>query len=103
VSVLITNIGELVTNAPRDAVGVISAGRFDTISDAALVLDDGLVAWTGPVALAPAADDVTDAAGRAADRGFTDVIVHWPRPDGPYAGDERVLETVAADLLATSA
>ena len=44
---------------------------------------------------------LTDAAGRAADLGFTDVIIHWPRPDGPYAGDERVLETVAADLLAT--
>jgi len=31
------------------------------------------------------------------------VIVHWPRPDGPYAGDESVLDAVAADLLATSA
>ena len=30
--------------------------------------------------------------------GFTDVITHWPRPDGPYAGDVRVLETVAATL-----
>jgi alkanesulfonate monooxygenase SsuD/methylene tetrahydromethanopterin reductase-like flavin-dependent oxidoreductase (luciferase family) len=42
---------------------------------------------------------LTDAAGRAGDLGFTDVIVHWPRPDGPYAGDESVLETVAADVL----
>jgi alkanesulfonate monooxygenase SsuD/methylene tetrahydromethanopterin reductase-like flavin-dependent oxidoreductase (luciferase family) len=43
---------------------------------------------------------LTDAVGRAAELGFTDVVVHWPRPDGPYAGDERVLETIAADLLA---
>jgi alkanesulfonate monooxygenase SsuD/methylene tetrahydromethanopterin reductase-like flavin-dependent oxidoreductase (luciferase family) len=55
----------------------------------------------GPYSLSSVAY-LTDAEGRAADLGFTDVIVHWPRPDGPYAGDERVLETVAADLLATS-
>jgi alkanesulfonate monooxygenase SsuD/methylene tetrahydromethanopterin reductase-like flavin-dependent oxidoreductase (luciferase family) len=56
----------------------------------------------GPYALS-SVTYLTDAVGRAADLGFTDVIVHWPRPEGPYAGDERVLETVAADLLATSA
>jgi alkanesulfonate monooxygenase SsuD/methylene tetrahydromethanopterin reductase-like flavin-dependent oxidoreductase (luciferase family) len=42
----------------------------------------------------------TDVAGRAADLGFTDVITHWPRPGEPYAGDESVLEAVAADVLA---
>jgi alkanesulfonate monooxygenase SsuD/methylene tetrahydromethanopterin reductase-like flavin-dependent oxidoreductase (luciferase family) len=41
-----------------------------------------------------------DAVGRAAEAGFTDVITHWPRPDEPYAGDESVLETVAARLPA---
>jgi len=56
----------------------------------------------GPYALSSVAY-LTDAAGRAADLGYTDVIVHWPRPDGPYAGDERVLDAVAAELLATSA
>ena len=34
--------------------------------------------------------------GRAAELGFDDVISHWPRSDGPYAGDERVVEQVAA-------
>jgi alkanesulfonate monooxygenase SsuD/methylene tetrahydromethanopterin reductase-like flavin-dependent oxidoreductase (luciferase family) len=34
--------------------------------------------------------------GRAAELGFTDVVTHWPRPEGPYAGDEAVLEEVAA-------
>ena len=37
-------------------------------------------------------------AGRAAELGFTDVVTHWPRPDGPYAGDVAVLEAVAADV-----
>ncbi len=41
-----------------------------------------------------------DVAGRAAELGFTDVITHYPRPDDPYAGDESVLEAVAADVLA---
>jgi alkanesulfonate monooxygenase SsuD/methylene tetrahydromethanopterin reductase-like flavin-dependent oxidoreductase (luciferase family) len=40
-----------------------------------------------------------EAAGRAAELGFTDVITHWPRPAGPYAGDEAVLEEVAAEAI----
>lgn len=36
--------------------------------------------------------------GRARELGFTDVVTHWPRPAGVYAGDERVLEQVAAEL-----
>lgn len=34
--------------------------------------------------------------GRAGELGFTDVVTHWPRPEGPYAGSETVLEQVAA-------
>ncbi|MDQ1538356.1 MAG: hypothetical protein QOE58_2749 [Actinomycetota bacterium] len=37
--------------------------------------------------------------GRAGELGFTDVITHWPRPDGPYAGDVSVLEQVSAEVL----
>lgn len=37
--------------------------------------------------------------GRAEALGFTDVITHWPRPDGPYAGSVTVLEDVAATVL----
>jgi alkanesulfonate monooxygenase SsuD/methylene tetrahydromethanopterin reductase-like flavin-dependent oxidoreductase (luciferase family) len=40
-----------------------------------------------------------DALGRAGQLGFAEVVVHWPRPDGVYAGDERVLEQVATDVL----
>src|SRR5690606_23400489 len=37
-------------------------------------------------------------AGRAAELGFTDVVVHRPRPDGLYAGDPAILAEVAAAL-----
>lgn len=40
-----------------------------------------------------------EAVGRAADLGFTDVISHWPRADGIYAGSEAVLDEVA-DVIA---
>lgn len=40
-----------------------------------------------------------DAVGRAADLGFTDVITHWPRESGVYAGSESVLEAVADEVL----
>jgi imidazolonepropionase len=76
VSVLITNIGELVTNAPVDAVSVASPGPFQAVEDAAIVLDGGLVAWTGPAGQAPAADERFDAAGRAVLPGFVDSHAH---------------------------
>jgi alkanesulfonate monooxygenase SsuD/methylene tetrahydromethanopterin reductase-like flavin-dependent oxidoreductase (luciferase family) len=37
----------------------------------------------------------TERVDRAQELGFTDVIVHWPRPDGIYAGDQRVLDQIA--------
>lgn len=75
-STLITGIGELVTNDPAadDLLGVIA--------DAALVMDDGLVAWVGRAADAPPADDVVDAAGRAVVPGFVDSHSHLV-----FAGD----------------
>jgi imidazolonepropionase len=76
VSVLITNIGELITNAPRDAVSVASPGPYAVVRDAALVMADGLVAWTGPAAEAPAADSAVDAGGRAVLPGFVDSHAH---------------------------
>jgi hypothetical protein len=36
--------------------------------------------------------------GRAGELGFTDVVTHWPRPEGVYAGREAVLEEVASRL-----
>ncbi len=37
--------------------------------------------------------------GRAAELGFTDVVTHWPRPSGPYAGSPDVLEAVATEVM----
>jgi imidazolonepropionase len=70
-SLLITNIGELVTNDP--AVG---AGPLGLLTDAAVVTDGPHVAWVGPTARAPAADAVLDAAGRAVLPGFVDAHSH---------------------------
>jgi len=69
VSVLITNIGELVTNAGPEP-------GFSSVVDAALVIDNGAVAWTGPARDAPAADERVDAAGRAVLPGFVDSHAH---------------------------
>src|SRR6201996_6489450 len=74
-SLLITQISELVTNAP-DGAAVTAAGGFAAIGDAALVIEDGRVAWTGPAGRAPAADQVVDAAGRAVLPGFVDSHAH---------------------------
>lgn len=41
-----------------------------------------------------------DAYGRAGELGFAEVVVHWPRPTGAYAGSEDVLEEVVAWLTA---
>jgi alkanesulfonate monooxygenase SsuD/methylene tetrahydromethanopterin reductase-like flavin-dependent oxidoreductase (luciferase family) len=40
-----------------------------------------------------------DVAGRYGDAGFSDLVVHWPRPDEPFAADTLVLERVAAEVL----
>jgi imidazolonepropionase len=89
VSILITNIGELVTNAadghagPADGSpgsslsdGSSPAGSLEALAGAALVLDAGVVAWTGPASRAPAADEVVDADGRAVLPGFVDSHAH---------------------------
>jgi imidazolonepropionase len=81
-SLLITRIGELVTNSPADAGEPAGPGGFALISDAALVIEDEKVAWTGPSARAPAADAVVDAAGRAVLPGFVDSHAHLV-----FAGD----------------
>ena len=44
-------------------------------------------------------DAFEEVVGRAADLGFTDVITHWPRAEGVYAGSEDVLEKVVTDVI----
>ena len=75
-STLITNIGELVTNAaPGDDPGQ-GPGSFAALTGAALVIDAGRVAWTGPAGQAPAADDAVNCGGRAVLPGFVDSHAH---------------------------
>lgn len=75
---LITNIRSLVTNDP--ALG--DATPLGLLPDAAVVLDGDRVAWVGPAAGAPAADEAVDAGGRAAIPGFVDSHSHLV-----FAGD----------------
>ncbi|MFT3796922.1 imidazolonepropionase [Microbacterium sp.] len=76
---LITNIGELTTNVaglgddPDDATGLIR--------DAAVLIDDGRVAWVGcadetPEDAARGEDEVVDAGGSAVVPGFVDSHTH---------------------------
>ena len=48
--------------------------------------------------LASSLDHVRDHLGRAAELGFTDVALSWPRADEPFQGDERLLEEMASAL-----
>jgi len=80
-STLIANIGELVTNAPEAAPQLAwpdrhDPGGFAALGDAALVIEDGRIAWAGPAAQAPAADLRIDAAGQAVLPGFVDSHAH---------------------------
>ncbi len=82
-STLITNIAELVTNAPEHAAhGAGSATGFGALTRAALVIEDAHVAWCGPASKAPPADEVVDAGGRAVLPGFVDSHAHLV-----FAGD----------------
>lgn len=74
-SLLVTGIGELTVNNPQ-------AVDNSAISNAAFVVQDGHVAWIGPAADAPAADERLDVAGRAVIPGFVDSHAHLV-----FAGD----------------
>ncbi|HWT34032.1 MAG TPA: imidazolonepropionase [Microbacterium sp.] len=67
---LITNIGELTTN--------VAAGddRSGTLKDAAILVEDGLIAWVGPAAEAPQHPETVDAGGHAVIPGFVDSHSH---------------------------
>ncbi|HYO39695.1 MAG TPA: imidazolonepropionase [Nocardioidaceae bacterium] len=73
-SLLLTGIGELTTNDP--------SGETPLRHDAALVVEGGAVAWTGPAREAPAADLAYDVGGRAVVPGFVDSHAHLV-----FAGD----------------
>ncbi|MEV4255965.1 LLM class flavin-dependent oxidoreductase [Spirillospora sp. NPDC049652] len=41
------------------------------------------------------AESYADLAGRYAELGITDIVLHWPRPDSDWAADMKVFESVA--------
>ncbi len=71
-SLAITNIGELLTNDPTVGDGS-PVGR---LTGAAIVLEEGRVAWVGPASQVPAADSQLDANGAAVLPGFVDSHTH---------------------------
>ncbi|WP_419705968.1 imidazolonepropionase [Promicromonospora sp. NFX87] len=124
-SVLLTNIGELVTNDPEHggsrqarptgagAPGSGGAGGLGIVTGAAaVIMEAGRVAWTGPAASAPAADVAVDLGGRSVIPGFVDSHSHTvfagdrsaefaARMTGePYTGGG-IATTVAATRAAT--
>lgn len=71
-----------------------AAGRDPADVDRYLNLD------SSPRFSLESADLFAECVERARALGFTDVLTHWPRTEGIYAGREAVLEEVAARLLA---
>ena len=67
---MVTGVAELVTHDPHHA------GPLGLVPDAAVVVERGRVAWTGPAHLAPAADERLDVGGRAVVPGFVDSHSH---------------------------
>jgi alkanesulfonate monooxygenase SsuD/methylene tetrahydromethanopterin reductase-like flavin-dependent oxidoreductase (luciferase family) len=82
-------------SARRFTDALHAAGRDPSSVDRYVQLDASGVYSLSSVAA------FTDATGRAGELGFTDVVTHWPRREDWYAGDEAVLEAVAAEVLPT--
>lgn len=83
-SLLVTGIGELVTWEEELPVR----------RDAALVAEDGVVAWVGPASAAPPADEALDVEGAAVIPGFVDAHTHLV-----FAGDR--VEEFSARMAGT--
>ncbi|HET8558913.1 MAG TPA: imidazolonepropionase [Marmoricola sp.] len=77
-SLLLTGVGQLVTNDP----GLGDGSALGLLRDAAVVVEGSRVAWVGAAAEAPAADQVRELGGRAVVPGFVDSHSHLV-----FAGD----------------
>ena len=76
-SIAIIDVGQLVTNDPT-----IGDGKLGILTDAAIVVEDGVVAWVGPSSSVPVTDESHSVAGRALIPGFVDSHAHLM-----FAGD----------------
>lgn len=100
-----------VTNGPR-GIDDLDAW-WKTVTELSHAFDDALDAEgrtpsqvdrylsvdAAPVYSMSSVDYFREVIGRANELGFTDVITHWPRTDGPYAGRESIVEEIAAEVL----
>jgi len=77
-SLLVTGIGELVTNDSEAGDG----SRLGIVHDAAVLVEQKRIVWVGQAAHAPAADTAYDVGGRAVVPGFVDSHSHLV-----FAGD----------------
>ncbi|MEP7034756.1 MAG: imidazolonepropionase [Actinomycetota bacterium] len=80
-SMVLSGIAELVTNDEL-LEGADQSEHLGRLADAAVVVQDGVVAWVGPASRAPAADELRDLGGRAVIPGFVDSHSHLV-----FAGD----------------
>ena len=77
-STLLTGISELWTLDPAldDPARPAGVAEEQVLREAALVIEDGTIAWTGPAAQAPSADHAEDLGGRAVLPGWVDSHSH---------------------------
>ena len=80
-STVITGIAELVTN-DEHLEGADHSEHLGRLRNAAVIVQDGLIAWVGPASRAPEADGHRDVGGRAVIPGFVDSHSHLV-----FAGD----------------
>lgn len=108
-SVAITNIGSLITNDQSLELGLLGELR-----DAAIVVENGLVAWVGSSAAVPDTDESIDFEGRTVLPGFVDSHAHLmfagdraaefsARMSGQAYGAGGIRTTVAATRAASDA
>ncbi|WP_217185241.1 LLM class flavin-dependent oxidoreductase [Streptomyces sp. AC495_CC817] len=96
------------TGTPAQSVHAIR-GQVEKLADTAAAvgrdasrLDKILLTGFTPDRSRPleSLDAFVDFAGRHAELGFTDLVIHWPIPDSDFAADEKVLERIAMEAPA---
>ncbi|WP_215456872.1 LLM class flavin-dependent oxidoreductase [Streptomyces sp. ATCC 21386] len=96
------------TGTPAQSVHAIR-GQVEKLADTAAAvgrdasrLDKILLTGFTPDRSRPleSLDAFVDFAGRHAELGFTDLVIHWPIPDSDFAADEKVFERIAMEAPA---
>ncbi|MFF0136904.1 LLM class flavin-dependent oxidoreductase [Streptomyces sp. NPDC005227] len=96
------------TGTPDQSVQAIRA-QVDKLADACAgigrdvaELDKVLLTGFTPDRTRPleSVDAFVDFAGRHAELGFTDLVIHWPIPDSDFAADQKIFERIAMEAVA---